>query len=340
MVKRGSIATVFGCVLVSGMFSASIRCQQPPADSTAVPQNPRELMVVAARLNGLNGADVQPWHLKASFQILDESGNIIDRGTYDEFWAAPTRYKRTYASSKYSQTDYGTAKGVLRSGRYDQIPALISDIRREFVDPMLNQQAIARQSFGPSLQDLDGERLNCLIITGLPMNPGRSWCLPVGTAVLRRTSSTGESLQVIHDRPVRFQGRFVAGDLRFIRAGKLALTAHLESVEALKPEAILEPSSDAVPLRRRINISAGVAVGLLEKHENPVYPADAHVSGTVSLMAVIGVGGHVEQLSVVSGPPILQAAAIEAVRKWTYRPFLLNNEPVEVMTQINVVFKR
>jgi protein TonB len=62
------------------------------------------------------------------------------------------------------------------------------------------------------------------------------------------------------------------------------------------------------------------------------------VSGTVVLKATISATGHIKNLEVVSGPSLLQQAALDAVRQWVYRPYLLNGQPVEVMTTINVVF--
>lgn len=307
---------------------------------TSAPPDPKQLMLEAAKINGLTGADVTPWHLKSTFQVLDQNGKITDSGTYEEFWVASTKYRRTIATSTFAQTDYGTDKGVLRSGRREQPPALIIDIRREFVDPILNQQAIAQQSFGLSTQELNDEKLNCLRIVDLPVDPGRGWCVQEGKPLLRKSTSTGESLQVIHGQFVLFGGHFIAGDLQFLQSGRLSLTAHLDSIEPLDPSVNLDPSADAVLLHRRINVSAGVAVGMLKKHDPPEYPADVNVSGRVTLLAIIGVDGRVEELRVISGHPMLRQAALDAVRKWTYRPFLLNNEPVEVMTQINVDFKR
>jgi protein TonB len=62
------------------------------------------------------------------------------------------------------------------------------------------------------------------------------------------------------------------------------------------------------------------------------------IAGAVQLQATISRDGTIENLRVVSGPALLQAAALEAVRQWRYRPYLLNGEPVEVETTINVDF--
>jgi TonB family protein len=73
----------------------------------------------------------------------------------------------------------------------------------------------------------------------------------------------------------------------------------------------------------------------------PVYPMDAkkaRVTGKVVLSAIIGKDGTVEHLSVDSGPSQLQQAAIDAVRQWTFQPYLLNGDPIEVETTINITF--
>jgi protein TonB len=65
----------------------------------------------------------------------------------------------------------------------------------------------------------------------------------------------------------------------------------------------------------------------------------ARISGLVVLHAIISKEGEIKELSLVSGHPLLAPAAIEAVRQWRYRPFLLNGEPIEVETTITVTFQ-
>jgi len=92
---------------------------------------------------------------------------------------------------------------------------------------------------------------------------------------------------------------------------------------------------------KKVNISAGVATGMLLQKTVPVYPPiakAARVSGTVVLQATISKTGSIENLRVISGPAMLQQAAMDAVKSWRYRPYLLNNEPVEVETTVNVIF--
>jgi len=90
-----------------------------------------------------------------------------------------------------------------------------------------------------------------------------------------------------------------------------------------------------------VHISSGVMTGLLIRKAVPVYPPiprEARIQGTVVLQATISKIGTIENLRVVGGPAMLQQAALDAVQAWRYRPYLLNGQPVEVETTVNVVF--
>ena len=91
-----------------------------------------------------------------------------------------------------------------------------------------------------------------------------------------------------------------------------------------------------------VRVSSMVVAGLLINKTLPTYPPIAKaagVEGTVSLQATISKTGTIENLRIVSGPAMLQQAALDAVRNWKYRPYLLNDAPVEVETTVNVVFR-
>lgn len=93
---------------------------------------------------------------------------------------------------------------------------------------------------------------------------------------------------------------------------------------------------------KRIRISQGVTEGHLMQRIEPPYPVlakAAHVHGLVVLAAIISKTGEIQNLVLVSGHPLLVPAALEAVKQWRYRPYLLNGEPVEVETTITVNFQ-
>lgn len=92
---------------------------------------------------------------------------------------------------------------------------------------------------------------------------------------------------------------------------------------------------------QRVRVSSGVSTGMLVRKVPPQYPPlarQARIQGTVILQATISKEGSIENLQLISGHPMLAPAAIEAVKQWKYKPYLLNGEPVEVETQVQVNF--
>ncbi|MGA8940735.1 MAG: M56 family metallopeptidase [Acidobacteriaceae bacterium] len=90
-----------------------------------------------------------------------------------------------------------------------------------------------------------------------------------------------------------------------------------------------------------LQVTSNVLAGNVINHPEPIYPADAKaagIQGTVLFHAVIGKDGTITSLKLLSGPPELTKAAWDAVKQWTYRPYLLNGNPVEVDTTITVNF--
>ncbi|HTP86887.1 MAG TPA: energy transducer TonB [Bryobacteraceae bacterium] len=92
---------------------------------------------------------------------------------------------------------------------------------------------------------------------------------------------------------------------------------------------------------QRIRVGGNVQAANLIRKVIPVYPAlakQARIQGTVRFQAIIGKDGTIQNLQLVSGHPLLVASAQQAVSQWVYRPTLLNGEPVEVVTTIDVNF--
>ena len=141
--------------------------------------------------------------------------------------------------------------------------------------------------------------------------------LGVGTGV----NSNGEvSLNI--QMPGSVQGGVLGGIIGSVPAG------------AAPPP--LPPAADGT---KRITIGGNVQQAKLVSQPKPVYPPlakQSRISGVVHLSALIGKEGNIVNLAVISGHPLLIPSALEAVRLWVYQKTLLNGEPVEVMTQIDV----
>lgn len=101
------------------------------------------------------------------------------------------------------------------------------------------------------------------------------------------------------------------------------------------------PNTSAPVSKAPVVISQGVVLASLIRRIEPIYPTIArqiHLEGVVELRAIIARDGTVQQLTLVSGNPILAQAAREAVLQWRFHPTLLNGEPVEVITYFTVTF--
>jgi TonB family protein len=195
------------------------------------------------------------------------------------------------------------------------------------------------------------------------------YCFDAGSEILRISFLNQGTISIKSNNPAVFQGHSLPGDLEVVQDDKLVLSAHLESIEPVTPadESTFIPPPDATLLQPiklvttkenensfwgagaafsaagsgPASISPGVATGMLISRTAPAYPAvakAARVQGTVVLEARISKQGHIESLRIISGPPLLQQAALDTVKDWTYRPYLLNGSPVEVLTTVNVIF--
>ncbi len=100
-------------------------------------------------------------------------------------------------------------------------------------------------------------------------------------------------------------------------------------------------SPDVAGHGKGVQVAPGIVQGMKIHDVLPIYPEgarQARIQGTVLLRAVIGKDGRIAGLEVISGPKPLIQAAIGAVQQWRYKPYIQNNEPVEVDTQITVNF--
>jgi periplasmic protein TonB len=124
-------------------------------------------------------------------------------------------------------------------------------------------------------------------------------------------------------------GGIPGGQLGGVIGGIISSTPTVTAIPRLEPV-------------KRIRVSQGVTQGMVIRKVEPKYPKialGARITGVVLLKAIIGKDGDIKELQVVSGHPMLVPAALDAVKQWRYRPYLLNGEPVEVETDITVTFQ-
>jgi protein TonB len=119
-------------------------------------------------------------------------------------------------------------------------------------------------------------------------------------------------------------------------------TMNMSHLRSLAGASMVGANAVAVPQEpRQISLPSGTMAAHIVSKTQPQYPAvakAARIQGTVIVGVVISKDGLVKEAAIVSGPPLLQQAALDAVKTWRYDPYRLNGEPVEVLTQVNVTF--
>jgi protein TonB len=155
---------------------------------------------------------------------------------------------------------------------------------------------------------------------------------------LRTPTKIPEKVQMIKEEeappPVMASGGVVGGVPGGIPGGQMG--GVIGGIISSTPVAVPKVATPA-----RVRVSQGVSSGLLIKKVQPNYPPlarQARIQGQVLLQAQISKDGSIENLSLISGHPMLAPAAIEAVKQWRYKPYMLNGEPVAVDTQVVVNF--
>lgn len=336
-----------------GLSAGQASADAGTATPGAITSDPSAIFALASKANGLNSPGMQPWHIKASYETFDDQGAPKDKGIYEEFWAGTKEHKTSFTSSGFIQTDYMTDGGLFRSGDPRWPGPAEMQVHRNLTDPLPGEVELSYALLTMREKNFSNTTLRCISLDRpAPVNRNAPpplaspvYCFEPADPILRFESSYGNAYRTSFDDPISFQGRSIARDIHVTLKDKPFLNIHLETLEALQP---VNESEFAPPLGtmkappRKITVASGVIQRNLLDKVAPVYPDSAeqqHVQGTVVLGATIGVDGHVRDLRVVSSPSQdLSGAAVLAVRQWTYKPYLLNGEAVEVQTQVNVVF--
>ena len=143
-----------------------------------------------------------------------------------------------------------------------------------------------------------------------------------------------------------------ATELKLLRRGRLACThsspeCRLQMISSInvptEEMAVTAPSvaGDLTELGR-VRVGGNIQAARIVNRVQPVYPEaarQARIQGVVRLRVILAKDGTISQMEVISGHPLLQQAALDAVRQWVYQPTLLNGRPVEVDTTIDVIFQ-
>ena len=311
-----------------------------PATSSPVPNDPAEMLQLAAATNGLDGPDAKSWHAKLAYNQFDEEGVNVHKGTIEEFYVGPKKYWRAYTGDTLNQTDVATDSGLYRSGDQRWTNPVELQVFEESLRPLyrrnLNRAGVYLKKMERTLGAL---KLSCVIVhqsnlilsdNGLP-----KFCFDPGTVRLRYTRGSGWDETTYNDF-VLFQGRYVARDVQVTNGGKPFLKIHLEQVGIVSESSgsLFTPTADSPrPLGGRIVISSAILIGeyLIS---SGAFDHSRGVSGKVTVDFVAGKDGRVIDAQAVDGPKELRKAAITAMRKYRFKPFFVLDQPVEVKSSM------
>lgn len=337
--------------------------------TTTMPKDPVALMELAAKMNGLNSITT-PWHLRATYQILDDQGHPKEQGVYEEWWAGPKKDKRVFTGSGFQQTDYVTEKGEFRMGDR-ALPLAQFLVRERLINPIPDKDMMESVKLRRTENPFPKTKLTCIeVATPMrslepsPLGLFPVYCFEMNQPMLRFSGSYGTAM-ANYQKIGKLNGHFLGMDFVIEDLGKPYVKVHLEQGNLLTtvndaefaPHANAIAIADSVPIKisredeeyirtkpgENVRLANGVVTGHKLGGEKPIYPVAAkraRIEGKVVLQATISEDGHIRQLSVVSAPDTLLAyASLVAVRSWTYEPYLLDGKPVEVQTQVNVIYK-
>lgn len=330
--------------------------QSATSPATFQPHNPKDYFDAAEPSYEFDDAALKPWHLKATYEIYDESSTPKSQGTFEHWWASPQVYRNSWTRPGAVHNDWHTADGkhayrgdgVLDYFEYALQSAILSPLPGP-AELDSSKYRLERESL-----KLGALSLQCVMVIPLMPQHGRiqqvplglfpTYCFSAGTPILRIEYSWG-SLVMAFDRIAKVQGRYLARQISIYEGKRKILTASVDDVTGIAPDdpaLTLPPDVSSSSASEKVQLVSGVTVGMVLKKQAPVYPQDAkdaRISGKVVLQATIGRDGGVHELHVVDAPwPSLVASALWSVSQWRYKPYILNGEPVEVETQINVIY--
>jgi TonB family protein len=313
------------------------------APAPAMPNDPNELMRLAAQVNGLGGLD-KPWHMKANYQTFDADGKPKDQGVFEEWWAGPEKYKVSFTSASFNQVEYRDGDKRATTGDAVRTPFAERTVEKYFVNPMSRDAEVPKASaYREDDEKIGKATLKCVepVESNSPV-PGTSYCFNPDRPLIRLVRQAGSIFVLFNDITLLSGRYYLARQFQMENSNLPIVTANVTSLDfppTLQDADLAAPATAAtVP---PLHVGSSVIAGHRISGEDVHYPAIAkqqRIQGTVLLDAVISKTGTITDLQVISGPPALQQSSVDAVKTWKYQPYLLNGEPVEVSTEINVIY--
>ncbi len=339
-------------ILLAALTGPGI-AQSPAAPAPEQIKDPKAILAASAPFYDFASPALKPWHAKVTYTIYDREGKPGSQGTWEHWWASPTLYRNTWTRGSSSFSEWHTADARWTKSTGDAMYLFEMDLPGDLLSPFAAENAPAparmeRVNFPVGKAKMPCVRvLDAVQVTPLDQGPREqvlySYCFDPNLPILLikyRSATVTDSYGNI----TRFQDHYLSRAYILRIDDRRLLEATVDTVTTIDPSdpALSPPPEAATSATFPIQIPSHVMQGNRVKGPPPEYPGaakSAHLTGTVAIEATIGKDGKIQNLDVVSEPgQLLMDAALKAVSKWEYKPYLLNGNPVEVRTQIYVSF--
>ena len=314
------------------------------------PQTPEEFFARARQLSDLEASGI-PFHLKATY-VASGDAEFTGNGAYEEWWQSKDVWRKeaTLGDYKYVAIKDGDKHTVYGSSQY--IPLRLRQMLKAIVVRIAPDAGLT-SDWKPKSEQLNGVDLAVLSVH-LPCGPSvecrvENYFTPQGLLRIR----VDDSIETLYNGFEGFHGSVIPRSIVVAGGKGEILKISIVSLESLSPDEnkFLQDATPGanlpaiqipdVPAGKDLKRAHATAAKLLNQTE-PVYPpyAKQHgIQGTVVIEASIDEDGKVREPFVISSAgPLLDMAAMDAVKKWRYRPLIINGVPISVTTTISVVF--
>jgi TonB family protein len=349
---------VLALFLVAGFQALA---QAPAAPPQGLPKDPRAILAAAAPFYDFSDPTLKPFHIKATYQLYDEKGKPEEQGTWDYWHISAKEYRSSWVRADATRTDWHTADGsVHRKESGKPLRYFERNLVSSIFYPLPSKAMLDSGRFKLEAQSVTAgaQTLPCAVTNEQSIGNGRPqapafavvtrYCFDPSTHALLLSALTETGIE--YRQIVKVQNHYFPREVAFFAGKVKSFTFLIDMIDDVaEADATLTPAQDAVLVSPPIDQSNGggppaasVTAGHLIKKAPPEYPIFAKMNrlqGEVVLAAVISKEGRIKDLEVLASPsPLLTKSALDAVKRWEYAPYLLNGEPVEVETTINVIF--
>jgi len=318
--------------------------QTSPAQTAAepMPTDPAALLTLAAKKNGLQNVGTEPLHIKATYQLLDDKGAVKETGTIDEIRVSDKKYKLTYSSPSFSQTDYSTDAGLFRVGDPNWPSYPLFAAHNSLYPFFPTGDVVSKFKLGTETRTLGAAQLICIkVLNAKDIFPYLGlYCLGPNVPVLRLVEKFHGASQILYSSLSEMGGAYVPKDTTYLERGKPLVRIHLNSVSVVPriDVGVFTHPESATKIPRRLTTLPIRAWPKLLNRIQPDAAQGDHLEGDFVVQVVVGADGKVISARPLSGPPILRQAALDAVQRWIYEPIRVNGEPAEAVLEFEIDF--